>query len=358
MPRTVLLFTILLSLAVSASARAQAVVKVDENTSFKVGTLDQSWAEVSQNPARDDYAKNIFLRRARIILGGTIGKQFGFFLDTDVPNLGKSSAGTKTLSQAVILQDGWFEWKPNDDVTVMGGLFYVPLCRNCAQAAPAHLGLDYGAYSFVQNAAMQGNNGRDSGVQVKGYAAGKKLEYRVAVLQGLRDQRATNGFRVAGRAQYSFWEADVTPFFYTGTTLGKKKLLVVGGGVDHQDDYNAFAVDVFIDRPAGPGAITAQANVITYDGGDFLTTVREQTTWMAETGYYHTASKLQPFVRVEGQRFANDLATLNDQTRIQAGLAYYLRGANANLKAAYQRIDNTTARDLHSVTVQFQVFYY
>ena len=33
MPRTVLLFTVLLSLAIPAGARGQAVVTVDENTS-------------------------------------------------------------------------------------------------------------------------------------------------------------------------------------------------------------------------------------------------------------------------------------------------------------------------------------
>ena len=41
-------------------------------------------------------------------------------------------------------------------------------------------------------------------------------------------------------------------FFTTGSYLGKKKVLTIGGGFDAQSNYKAFAGDLFFDRPVGP----------------------------------------------------------------------------------------------------------
>jgi hypothetical protein len=35
------------------------------------------------------YQQNLFLRRARLIMGGDFGNQISFFFETDDPNLGK-----------------------------------------------------------------------------------------------------------------------------------------------------------------------------------------------------------------------------------------------------------------------------
>lgn len=338
-------------------ARARTGGRQGRREHVKVGTLVQSWAEVSQNPARDDYAKNIFLRRARIILGGTIGKQFGFFLDTDVPNLGKSSAGAGTTSQAVILQDGWFEWKPNDDVDRDGRTVLrapVPPLRAGGSGTPRPR---LRRIRSCRTRPCRATTAATAASRSRAMPPERSSRYRVAVLQGLRDQRATNGFRVAGRAQYSFWEADVTPF-YTGHRPGQEEAARCRRWRQSPGRLQRVL-------PSTCSSTVPRAPARNHGAGQRHHVPRR---WRlpgdgpraddvdGRNGLPHRVSCSRS-LRVEGQRFANDLAALNDQTRgFQPGWRLYLRGANANLKAASPGASTTRRRVTCTVTVQFQVF--
>lgn len=336
----------------------QAAIKVNDEISLRFGALLQTQAEFAETLPSYATSQNLFMRRIRLLMGGNIGKQFSFFIDTDNPNLGKSVNNVKTISSGFIVQDAFLEYKPSDNFHVQGGLIIIPLCRNCLQSATNLFALDYGPFSFMAAGAMQSVTNRDTGFQAKAYALGKRLELRAAVFQGVREPGSRNAFRFAGRAQYSVWDADVTQMFYAGTTFGSRKMLTFGVGVDTQDDYRAIAGDVYLDRRAGPGVATFQVDAIKWDGGTFLRSLPEQMTILAEGGYHVPRWRLTPYVQVATQRFSSAAFEANDQTKTQVGMGYFFRGHYANVKAAYTRTSLRNRDGLNGFNVQLQVFFY
>ena len=331
---------------------------MNDDISLRFGALFQAQAEVAESLPSYAASQNLFIRRVRLIMGGNIGKQFSFFLDTDNPNLGKSVNNVKTISSGFILQDAFLEYKPSDDFHLQGGLIIIPLCRNCLQSAVNLLAVDYGPFSFLAAGAMQTVTNRDTGFQLKAYALDKRLELRAGAFQGLREPGSRNAFRYAGRAQFSAWDPDLTQMFYAGTNFGARKTLTFGVGFDTQDDYRAVAGDVYVDRRAGPGVATFQFNAVKWDGGSFLRTLPEQVTLLAEGGYHFPELRLTPYLQVATQRFSSAAFEANDQTRTQVGLGYFFRGHNANVKAAYTRTSLRDREGLNGAVVQVQLFFY
>lgn len=339
-------------------AHAQAVIKVNDDVSLRFGGLLQTQADWQEDAATGDYAQNLFVRRVRLLFGGNFTKQISFFIETDNPNLGKAVGGSKTMSSGLIVQDAFVDYKPTKNLDLFAGLIIIPFCRNCMQSATNLFALDYWAFNCLQSAPITSVNGRDTGFMGRAYAFDQRLEVRLGVFQGLRQDNSTNAFRVAGRAQYSLGDPDVVQMFYTGTNFGAKNTIVIGGGFDHQEDYTAWAGDFTVDRKLGSGAVNFQTDVIHYDGGSFLRTLPEQTDVLLEGGYHFLGSKVSPWVQVSAQRFADEPFTANDQTRTAVGLAYYLKGHNANVKAGYLRVARQDKDGLNGFTVQFQAFFY
>ena len=67
-----------------------------EGTSIRLGVLLQPQFQAVNSPssALSGYGYNLYLRRARILLGGTIFDNVEFFVDTDYPNLFLPSKGS------------------------------------------------------------------------------------------------------------------------------------------------------------------------------------------------------------------------------------------------------------------------
>ncbi len=347
--------TLILTLLLAPAAAAQVQIKVNDDTFFKLGLLLQTQADALQDPATGGYAQNVFVRRVRFLVGGQIAKNVSFFIETDSPNLGKSmSTGTKNNQPSLYLQDAYVELKVNDKLAIDAGLMLPSVSRNGLQSAATLLPIDYGAYTFAFNSATQGNVGRDTGVQAKGYFLGKKLEYRAGVFQGMRDQQDRE-LRFIGRVQYNFLEPE-TGFFYTGTYLGKKKVLAVGAGIDRQHQYEGYAFDVFFDYPVKGGALTTQLDHIRYDGGNFLRSLPDQKITHFEAGYLIGKTRFMPVVSVTSCDYTD--ASRWDEVRYAAGLNYFLSGHNTNVKALYQRIDRDQTREVSQFTIQIQFFYF
>jgi hypothetical protein len=355
-------------------ASAQAIIKVNDNVSFRLGILLQGWADWNgQSDAAGNTAgfqQNLFLRRARFFLGGQVAKDVSFFFMTDNPNLGKSTqtltsgtTGVKAPGTGFIIQDAYLEWKIANEFMIQGGLILIPLCRNCNSSAASLLSIDYGTWSFQESASTQSSVGRDTGFQAKGYLAGDHLEYRAGVYSGFRAPGVKNSFRFTGRAQYNVFDVEKLQF-YPGTYFGKKKILSIGGGIDAQSDYTAYAGDVFFDWPVGKGdGITAQVDYIHYDGGVTFATAAlfKQDDLFAEAGYFVGALKIQPFIRYEQQRYADDVNTKLNKTFYQAGFGWYPYGSNFNIKAAYWRKEfpnDPLTASTNQYTLQVQLFYY
>lgn len=352
-----LLFPILVMVLLfhATFARAQAIIKVNDNVNIKFGTLIQAWGDELQDATTRDYAQNLFLRRMRILIAGQVAPNVTFFFETDNANLGKAP---KALTTGFVTQDAYIEWKLRNEFILDGGLILIPLCRNCLQSAASLLTLDYGPYSFLQSAVTTSSTGRDTGFQAKGYLADQRLEYRAGIFQGIRQAGARNSLRTAGRLQYNFWDKEVGPF-YTGTYLGKKKVLSIGGGVDRQSGYNAYAVDFFLDRPlVNKNSITAQVDYLRFDGGKMIPTLLEQSDLEAQFGYFVSSAKVLPFVRYDQQNFRASANKSKDQKRYQAGVTWYPNAHNFNIKGAYSRVDPKVGHTTDEFTVQMQLFYF
>jgi hypothetical protein len=282
-------------------------------------------------------------------------KNVTFFIETDAPNLGKTVSGVKNIQPSVIAQDAYVEVTFADAFMLDAGLMFIPFSRNSLQSAGALLLMDYGAYTFSDSAPTQSTTGRDTGFQARGYFAGNRLEYRIGAFQGVRDAGSDNAFRYAGRVQYNALDTE-SGFFYTGTYLGKKKILAVGAAFDVQQGFHGYDADAFFDYPRGPGAITAQFDYNRYDGGTTLTTLPKQNDVLFEAGYLIRALKLTPVVQIAHQDITDQ--SQRDTTRMAAGANYWWAGHNVNVKGLYTRIAPAGLSTQSELTVQLQVFLY
>jgi hypothetical protein len=345
-----------LALLASASiATAQAVIKVNDDVNFKVGILGQFQADWFNDKATDTTATNLFVRRARLMFGGQVAKNVTFFLETDAPNLGKTLPSGKNITPSMIVQDAYAEFKQSDAFALDAGLMFVPFSRNSLQAGGTLLALDYGAYTYTQSSPEQSATGRDTGFQAKGYVLENRLEYRIGAFQGMRNGASDNALRVAGRVQYNVFDPEVG-FFYTGTYLGAKKILAIGGAFDTQSHYQAYDGDVFADFPIGPGAITAQFDYNHFDGDVTLATLTKQNDVLFEAGYLVRSLKLTPVLQVTHRAIVD--GTAGDETRTSIGANYWWAAHNANVKAAYMVIRPSGVPSQHEFTIQLQIFYY
>lgn len=344
-----------LVLFVAQAAVGQMQIKVNDNTNVKFGVLLQTQLDGQQDAVSRSYAQNVFIRRARILIGGQITKDLTFFVETDSPNIGKSvTKGTKNQNVSIFLQDAYVEYKINDALAVDAGLMLISPSRNGLQSAASLMPIDYGAHTFGHSTATQSPAGRDTGIQLKGYLLGKKLEYRAGIFQGMRDA-PNRELRTTARVMYNFFEPE-TGFFYTGTYLGKKKVLAIGGGIDRQHKYLGYAFDVFFDYPFKSGALTTQLAHISYNGKTFLKSLPEQHDNLFEAGYLIGASRWMPVVQYANKGVSNGVK--GDEKRLGAGINYFINGHNANVKALVTRIESEGLDDSTQVTVQLQFFYF
>lgn len=357
-------------LALPAMAQSPLQIKTD-NSSIKFGFLFQPQYESLGSPTKDGDSQNFFLRRTRFLMAGTLGSDFEFFFETDSANMGKSDATGAKTGAGMNVQDAVITWKADDAFKIDTGLILIPFAHNSDQSAASLLSWDYFSYSFNQSGPIGANVGRDLGVQFRGLVA-KKFEYRLGVFQGKRAASATadplvqsrNAMRFAGRLQYNIFDAE-TGMFYAGTYGGAKKILSFGVGYDKQDDYTGTAYDVFFDWPlANKDVVTVQVNHVQYEGKTWIALPKQDGT-SAEAGYRFSNLKFSPIVRWEKKTFDIHTASNLDETRTGVGLAFWLKGHNANVKAFYNQIkpENvvvgsamTTQHSYHQVNIQLQYF--
>jgi len=344
-------------LPVNAHA-AYEIKSSDGTSSIKFGVLGQFQVESLTTADGEDTSKDLYLRRFRILVGGDINEKLSFFAETDSPNLGKTvkqADGSKAKgSSDAYLQDAYITYNQSNGLKVDAGMLLFPVSHNAGQSAASLLGTDYGPYSFIWSDPTKSRVGRDYGMQARGYLGNNHFEYRVAVLQGVRGDDSTNPFRIAARAVYYPFQHE-SGFFYAGSYLGDKKVLGIGVSLDRQDDYNTYGADIFLDYPfANKDVITVQVDYTNYDGGDFIADLPEQDVIFAEAAYYFQALKIAPFVQYNYNNKSSEL--LPDKTFMQAGLAYYVKGQNFNVKLGFGQYTVDKGEDQTQVLLRVQAF--
>jgi len=349
--------TLLMVLA-PTPASAQIVVK-NEDVTFKFGIQGQLWGDWTQDATGSQgYQQNYYLRRARLIFGGDIGKDISFFVETDDPKLGITP---KNLSSGFLLQDALLEWRPTSEFQVVGGLMIAPFSRNGLQSTMSYLTLDLSPISTVTNTATQSSALRDVGFEAKGFFYHDHLLYRVGEYDGERDANGHNSPRTAGYVQYDFFLPE-KGYLFTGTTLGKQKILAVDAGFDKQGSYRGTSANVVAALPVNQGdEIGGQFQFIHYDGRTKFPTIADQNDFLVEAGYYVHQAKLQPFLKYEQQNFVTAANASKDVNRFGAGANYYIHGQNLKWTLQYLRClpQNTTAlKSSNEFTMQLQLMYW
>jgi len=347
--------------AVLATAPLMAQIGVEsEGVSARFGIQGQLWADWSQDATATvpGYTQNLYLRRARLMAGGEIGKDLTFFLQTDSPNLGKTP---KSPTAGFSLQDAFLEWKASTPLRIDGGLFLVPLSRNTMQSTVSYYTVDISPLTTINNSATQSAGLRDLGFGARGFFAKNKLQYRFGVFQGERDSDGRNSLRTSGYVQYDFRDAE-TGYTFVGTALGKQKILAVDAGFDAQGSYHASSANVVIDQPVfGGDELAGQFQFFHYNGNQKFAAIREQNDWFVEGAYYTHTLRLQPFGKFEEQNFVASADAVNNIRRLGGGLNCYIHGQNLKWTMQFTRALPPSASKLHEsneITMQLQVFYF
>ena len=356
--------------ALACGAQAPLRLEAREAT-LKLGLLAQPMFETLGSATREGTAQNLFLRRFRLLAGGTFGDDFEFFFETDNPNLGKADLSGAKTTAGLILQDAVITYKFLPTLRLDAGYILVPGSHHGTQGATTLLATDYSPYTFLQSAPLGNSNGRDGGLQLRGSLG--HLEFRVGAFQGKRlaETSATattpavasrNALRLAGRAQWNFFEGE-NGLFLAGTYLGARRILSLGLAHDRQDDYRSTALDAFLDWPLGGDGVTFQVNRVKWDGGTWLTALPAQRTTFAEGAYRFGSLQLSPLVRFDQRRPDRPTAALPEEDRLGAGLAWWFKGHASNLKALYVHVRPsapgvTTLKAYDQVNLQWQVYLY
>lgn len=346
-----------LTVLLGATSTAQAAWQIeseDGNSSIKFGFLAKLRGESVDRPTGGT-SQDLFFRRLRILAGGKLNDKWSFFFETDSPNFGKADPATGAKNHPdIFIQDFVVTYKPQSDAFMLDfGQILQAVTYNSNQSAVTLLATDYNPTSFVWAGALDTKVGRDYGVRARGYLADDKLEYRVSVLSGNRGVGSTNSFRYFGRVMYNFFEP-MKGLYYTGTTLGKKRLLSVGASVDTQEDYQTTSVDFFYDQPLGGGnAFTVQGSWSNVDGDVFLTSLPDQENTTLEAGFYLGGSKLMPFVQLSNRDFKDATA---DVDTLMVGIGYFFRGYNGNVKFSWLQSDPDGGSSTDTIWLQLQAF--
>ena len=199
------------------------------------------------------------------------------------------------------------------------------------------------------------------GFQARGFFAKDRLQYRVGAFSGERDANGHNSMRTAGYVQYDFFDRE-KGYLFTGTALGKQKILAVDAGFDKQSSYRGFSANVAADIPVNGGdEVAGQVQYYHYDGQNKFTAIPNQNDFMLEAAYYAHKVKVQPFLKYEGQAFVAAANATKDIDRFGMGANYYIRGQNLKWTCQYLRAmpkNGSPLKPTNEFTVQLQLMYY
>ncbi len=353
----------------SSATMSEPAREIEFKPNIQVGAIVHMFASYEQSgfgpggtPAADDadtWNKGMTLYRARFLFGGQLSKNGSFFMETEIPSpIGiQNGDTTKNVKVAPIILDALYEHKLSDNLMVIAGMMLMSHNRNGLQGTASLMANDFTyfqyPYNLFENSPLQGNFGRDLGVNFRGFLLEDKLEYRIGAFTG-RNTLPGNQLRYVGRVVYNFLDPD-KDFYYAGTKLGVGKTIALGAGFDVQGTYNNVGADLFVDVPLGdPGSLTVNAAFSAMTGGtdtdantSFARLIPKQTTQFLEVGYYFKDIKIQPWIRYERQAVNADgmiqtggkneslYNDLNSTTVLGGGVNYWFAGYNTNLRLSY-----------------------
>jgi len=371
--RFIRICSVVVALFWAASLQAAELKVGDDKNFIKFGMLLQGWAAFENEGAPDKKSldTDFYLRRIRLLFSGQLNENILFFVETDNPNLGKKG----DFSGRTYIQDAWLELKFSPALLLDVGMLLMPFSHNLMQGAGSLHAIDYHT-SFMKYPTGSNLGWRDMGLMLRGLMLGDKLEYRLALTNGVhgsdKDPRNPHDWpRLTGRITLNLFDADGQPgvggFFYDGLYLQKtdagvispKKFLSFGvsadwqkdlnvdvdqsGAVTGRKDYLAFAGDVFWDLPLNEEktlGLAGQADFFYYDHGDRNTSFYATDTKYATeyTGYGLAAEaglryqEYEFLVSLDWFEATKSDANKGDLLAVYGGLNFWWYALNCNLK--------------------------
>ena len=159
----------------------------------------------------------ILLRRARLIIQGTVAGNFDYYLQPDFGynNTFASITASTTSSYAPSLMDAWIDYKANPDIVIKAGKFKTPFDLENLQDSRY---TDFVELGLTSNLSPQ----RDIGVQVGGNLYYDWIQYAAGVFNGAADHENPYGGTSTVAYENSNATGDgrifVTPFKDTSIT--------------------------------------------------------------------------------------------------------------------------------------------
>jgi hypothetical protein len=380
-------------------------LKLSDLFTWRPGVFLQIWGSFVQDANKQtngdagDFARNIYLRRARFFMGGTIGSSLTYFLLWESANNGApiadATGAINKQNQTFAFNDAYLDFKVNPNISIQAGLMLLPFTRNILQSTSTYWTLDIAGVSASYIAATQTNVLRDYGAQLKINAVDNHLELRGMVSEGVRIPDLTpsaamtpvarnagkNNPRLTAFAQYNLLDPD-TGYVFNGQYFGRKKIAGVAAGVDYQaissdNPYFATSLTGFAAIPIkgadpknGGDEVGGQIEYLHFHGGGVVpgsqaSALGKFDAMLLEAGYYNKAAKISVFGKFEGRFFA-DAAKAGNQRVYGVGLKYFLAEQIANLTLMYSLTQSPdlpdTAKavrnDQNAVQLQLQVGYF
>jgi hypothetical protein len=340
------------------------MLRLSELFAIRPGFFFQFWGALNQDqlPQADGddggFAKNLYLRRSRFYLLGTLGPKITWFMLWESANLGQATLNADGSVNKNFLtfnfNDAWMDFRINKALSLQVGLMLIPFTRNILQSTATYWPIDIATVSATYINVTQTNILRDTGVQLKVNAANGKLEARAMVAQGVKLTDPDGGPRLPGKndprftgyLQYNFFEPEAG-YVFNGQYFGKKKVMGVALGGDYQSlDNNAyFATSATLygtiplkgaDPKNGGDEVGGQIEYLHFHGGGAGTPalLGKRDAMLVELGYYNKNAKISVFGKYEGTFIEGIQEALNTNV-FAGGLKYFIAEAAANVTLQY-----------------------
>lgn len=322
--------------------------------------------------AQNEDVNDFLVRRGRIVLRAQTSNNLQLYCQ-----FGQDNLGGKVLTEdnGMRLKDLFLNYKFAESFQAVAGQFKVPFSRQSLETGFNQLLVDR---VVVLGARPGKESTRDLGVMGWGNAGG--FQYRVGVFDGT-DQEGKNpnsSLRYAARFSYNWFTKEPT-LSYTGTWIGEKKVLQVGGQVDSQADrldpkddtafvleprdYSAWAVDLYYDQPfLKTWALTLESAWFDREDNYLQAGLDTRST----SGYYGQAGLLLPWQLGTGRlQFATRYARANidrsgsstSNVHRSVGATYFIKGHDRKIQLDFTnktespvKLDNDEVR-LSVITV-------
>ena len=382
-----LLLALFMIVVMTGSALAFQPIEIADGKYLRIfyeAQFGLTFRNTGSGPDNDKATYDLNFRRNRLGFIGTYNEWLSFYFQTEYIEsikMGPLSVYANDTGKDFYVLDAQVRMAPSNAFRIHFGKLKHNLTRENLEACFEPLTLDRSLFISTPY-----KTSRDVGVAFWGNLLNDKFQYRFDVMNGrsggsAADPMPSSNLRYTARLQTSLLDPEAG-YGVSGTYLGQKQVLTIGGAVQYEADvaygdvanktdevdYLAYSFDIFYEQPIGNGALTASAAYLDVDFDDAYRYANPGESTYGQngqkSGYYIKAGyllpmevgpgRLQVFARYDDFKYGNlsnaktgtDFIDQNVQ-RIGAGVNYYIYGQDLKITAEYSltRFDKEDAKD-------------